>query len=408
MNLSSQSKSAVVLSLDGLRPSTLGPYGNTWFDTVNFNRLAAESQFFEQCFVDCPNPANHFKRLLFGVHKSTSNPKAEHLIDLVGNVGQETILLTADSSAVSELINDHFDQVVEVELPEVEMLATDLESTHLALFFAEAISLIERIDSPTLLWLDCSSLTTTWDAPFDYRQQLADDEDPDPPTIFLPPDLEFNPSLDDPDQLLGFQQAYGAQVLLLDQFLGVLLDQLDQSAWGQNALFCLVANRGYPLGEHGVVGFYRPMLYNELIHVPMFFRWPEHRKLGLRTQTLVQPALLYHALTDWFECAGDNQATFDRRMVPDLKERDAIACVCDSEFANYQSIQTHGWKLISGAKQQLFVRPDDCWEVNEISSLCPAIVEELSRLLAAGIVRLEAGQSFLENELPDHLAFGLD
>lgn len=408
MNQSNQSKSAVVVSLDGLRPSMLGPYGNTWFDTVNFNRLAAESQFFEQCYVDCPNPKDHFRSMLLGIHETSDDTNAEHLVDKIGNGGQETILLTTDSSTSSELVNDHFDQVIEVELPKVESLAADLESTHLALFFAEAVRLIERIDSPTLLWLDCNALTTAWDAPFEYRQQLADEEDPVPPEIFLPPDLEFNPSLDDPDQLLGYQQAYGAQVLLLDQFLGVLLDQLDQSTWARDALFCLVAQRGYPLGEHGVVGFYRSLLYNELIHVPMFFRWPEQRNIGLRSQSQVQPSALYEALTDWFDCKEEYQIAFDRRMVPNRKERDAIVSVCHSEFANCQSIQTQSWKFVNGAKQQLFVRPDDCWEVNEVSSLCPSIVEELSGLLSTGIARLEAGEPVLENELPDHLAFGLE
>ena len=408
MNLSNQPKSAVVVSLDGLRPSTLGPYGNSWVDTVNFSRLAAESQFFEQCFVDCSNPENYFRSLLLGIHESSDDANVEHLVDKIGNGGQETILMTTDLSTSSELVNDHFDQVVEVELPKVERLAPDLESTQLALFFAEAVRLIERIDSPTLLWLDCNSLTQAWDAPYEYRQHLADEEDPVPPEIFIPSDLEFNPSVDDPDQLLGYQQAYGAQVLLLDQFLGVLMEQLDESTWAQDALFCLVGHRGYPLGEHGVVGFYRPLLYNELTHVPMMFRWPEHRTIGLRSQSLVQPAALYQALSDWFGCAGAEQTAFDRRMVPDLRERDAIVSVCYSEFANYQAIQTQGWKFVDGAKQQLFVRPDDGWEINEVGSLCPAIVDELSGLLSTGITRLAAGKTLLEHELPDHLAFGLE
>ena len=408
MNFSSQSKSAVVLSLDGLRPSILGPYGNTWFDTVNFNRLAAESQFFEQCLVDCPNPDNYFRSMLLGTHEANRSSANEHLVDRVGDSGVDTILLTTNSSAISELTNDHFDQVIEVELPQVEALAPDLESTHMALFFAEAVRVIDRLESPVLLWLDCNSLTSTWDAPMEYRLQLADDEDPDPPGIFEPPDLEFNPNLDDPDQLLGFQQAYGAQVVLLDQFLGVLLDELDRSAWGKDAFFSLVSQRGYPLGEHGVVGYYRPILYNELIHVPMFFRWPEHRAIGLRTQTLVQPGLVYEALVDWFGCGVNDQPAFDRRMVPNLKEREAIVSICHSDFSSYQSIQTHSWKFITGSKQQLFVRPDDCWEVNEVSSLCPSIVEDLSRLLSTGIARMSAGESLLDNELPDHLAFGLE
>jgi len=402
-----QSKSAVVLSLDGLRPSVLGPYGNTWFETTHFNQLGAESQLFENCVAGCPNPDNPFRDLLLGSHAVQAKPENPHLIDLVNQGDQETILITSNSAAIGDLTNDRFDQVIEVNLPEPKSLAIDFESTQLAVFFAEVIQVIERIDSPTLLWLDCNSLVTAWDAPYEYRMHLADEDDPEPPKIFVPPDLEFNPATDDPDQLLGFQQAYGAQVGLLDQFLGVLMEQLDSTAWSREALFCLVSHRGYPLGEHGVVGFYRPVLHSELIHTPMFFRWPELRKSGMRSQSLVQPSLVYPALADWFGCL-ESQPDFDRQMVPTLNEHEAVISVCQSEYANYEAIQTHGWKFIRGSKQQLYVRPDDCWEVNEVSNLCRAIVEELDALLSQGIVRLEAGQPVLAEPLEDHLAFGLE
>lgn len=401
------SKSAVVLSLDGLRPSAVGPYGNTWFETTNFNQLAAQSQLFENCMVGCPNPANPFRDLLLGSHAAQASPENPHLIDLVNQGDQETILITSDPAVVGDLTNDRFDQVLEVDLPQPTSLAVDFESTQLAIFFAEVVQVIERLDSPTLLWLDCNSLVTAWDAPYEYRMRLADEDDPEPPEIFVPPALEFNPATDDPDQLLGFQQAYGAQVSLLDQFLGVLMDQLDSTAWSRDALFCLLSHRGYPLGEHGVVGFYRPVLHSELIHTPMFFRWPELRKSGMRTQSLVQPALVYPALLDWFGCSGD-APVFDRQMVPTLNEQEAVISVCQSEYANYEAIQTHGWKFIRGSKQQLYVRPDDVWEVNEVGGLCPAIVEELDALLSQGIVRLEAGQPVLADRLDDHLAFGMD
>ncbi len=407
MDQTDRPRSAVVLTIDGLRPPMLGPYGNTWFETPNFNRLAAQSRLFEQCIVDCPDPGFALRSMWNGLHVCQVNTNNPHLIRAIGESDIETILITADLPRVTDHPDDGFDQVFEVDIQPPRGLASSFDATQLATFFAGAIEVIEAIEPPALLWLNCQGLTTAWDAPYTFREQLADSEDPDPPDLFLPPDLEFNPASDDPDQLLGFQQAYGAQIVLLDQFLGVLLDQLARTTWGSEALFCLTSGRGYPLGEHGVVGFYRPILNAELVHVPLIIRWPKQTHPGFRDRSLVQTGSLYRLLGQWFDCvptdALENPA-FPKISVHKALTRqreDAICSLCQSEEVKYQSIQTQAWKFIRGAKQQLFVRPDDQWEVNEIGSLCPEVVRELDQMLTVGIERLRSGQPFLEPPLAE-------
>ena len=46
---------AIVLSLDRLSPSFLGPYGNTWLETPAFNQLADESLLAQQMLADSPD-----------------------------------------------------------------------------------------------------------------------------------------------------------------------------------------------------------------------------------------------------------------------------------------------------------------------------------------------------------------
>ena len=50
---------AIVLALDGLSPSFLGPYGNTWLETPAFNKLADESILAQQMLAEFRNMHAH-------------------------------------------------------------------------------------------------------------------------------------------------------------------------------------------------------------------------------------------------------------------------------------------------------------------------------------------------------------
>ncbi len=69
-----------------------------------------------------------------------------------------------------------------------------------------------------------------------------------------------------------------------------------------------------------------------------------------------------------------------------------------------QAIQTHAWKLIRhGSKCELYAKPDDRWEVNDVSRRCPHIVESLAGLLDQWVVNGELKQPS-RIELPAELA----
>ena len=47
---------AIVLVVDRLAAPFLGPYGNTWLDTPQFNRLAASSMLMEHALIESTEP----------------------------------------------------------------------------------------------------------------------------------------------------------------------------------------------------------------------------------------------------------------------------------------------------------------------------------------------------------------
>ena len=74
-------------------------------------------------------------------------------------------------------------------------------------------------------------------------------------------------------------------------------------------LFVVTSVRGFPLGEHLVVGWDEPCLYRELLHVPMFLRYPDSRYAMRRAAGLVEPRDLTQLLSNWFSNSTDLSPT---------------------------------------------------------------------------------------------------
>ena len=399
---------SILLIIDALRPNMLGPYGNTWFDTPSLNQFAAEAIVYEQCFADTPDPVRGLTGLMTGRHLFQTQENNVSIVDIVDE-SVPTVLVTTDIHCLPD-VYDQFDKVVEVELAAADGLAPEFDSTQLATFFAAAIQEIADTETDSFIVLYCGSLATTWDAPYSIRERLADEDDPDPSQNHQPVSQQFNES-DDPDQLLDCQIAYGSQIVVLDQLLQFFLDQVAENAATRNSLIALTSLRGYPMGEHGVIGFYRNQLFNESLHVPLMIRFPmetEREFYQGRSQLLVQPGSLFELLTRWFgvEQACSFPSLNIDSLVPDFANSVILSGVKAEDFESC-SIQTQSWKLIVGPAKQLFVRPDDVWDYNDVADLCVDLAAELETQLAAARKQIESGQR-PQLELSNELAFGIE
>ena len=375
----SEIRNAVVLVIDRLGANMLGAYGSTWFETRNFNRMAARSLVFDHAITQTNELAAAYRGLWMpGVDQS--------LMAQIGEAGASPVLLTDDPEIANLPSADDFDRIVPVDSGITQGVAATMEQTELANFFAQAAHAMTEMDSGSCLWLHSRGLSGAWDAPQRLREQLADPEDPDPPTLHHPPAKLFDPSVDDPDELLGYQQVCAAQVTLIDDFLGVLLDLLDTDM-GQSTLFCLLSTRGYPLGEHGLVGESGAeefgSCYSESVHVPMMVCCPNRPEFeftqSVRNGSLVQPSWISGLLAQWFGTGQAMQETMASISRTFPQKRREVACSIRGETA---AIQTHAWKLIHDQfKDELFAKPDDRCEVNDVSRRCPHIVESLTQII---------------------------
>jgi hypothetical protein len=370
MGPSSENRLAVVIVIDGLRASALGAYGNTSFPTPLFDEIASRSLVAEWLLATGPTLGSFYEETFSGIDRP----------------GVLRRLLTDDNSIASSAGAGAFAQVSLVDQG-ADHRAQEIESTHAAAFFSQAIEdlavwqkevAVHR--SSGLLWLHFSGLSGPWDAPLAMRQDALDEDDPPAPEFVTPPS-ELR-GVTDPDELLGYRVAYAAQVSVIETCIAGFVEALDELHFEGKVLAMIAGSRGFVLGEHGCVGYNSQSLYSEQLHLPWLIVSDETRGPLPRVSGFAQPADIGTTLARWLS-SGDSDAQSGRSLVPFLDSqpgrlRDAVIA---SNAAGETMIRTPAWLMKQGSAIELYAKPDDRWEANDIASRCPEIVAQLSKHL---------------------------
>jgi len=472
MNSSKSPRNVVVLVVDRLHSGFLGAYGNTWVQTPNFDSLAADALVFDRAVIDSPRPESFYRSCWQGWHALAQQAGVGRsqpaLARQLAEAGYVTTLLTDEQWLADHPAAGGFARR-EVLLPPLgpddDRLATSVEETHLAGFFASAIGELTSAQEPFCLWLHTGSLGQLWDAPLELRDQYRDEDDPkssdsaEVPYRRLPPDS-------DPDELLAIVHAYAGQISLLDLCLGGLLDCVAGLPGAENTLLAVLSARGFPLGEHGRVGACDEALYAELTRMPLMLRLPDGRGASERTQALVQPPDLHATLLDWCgqpigtgertgtgsehtarssnaqtDCevpvpvlshslAGHSSPAFGRSLLPIVEGKSEVVRdrACTVVSAEERAIVTAAWAMRLGAGAsggsrgmrdrgpsdgteaavELFSKPDDWFEVNEVTDRCGEVATEMEQAFIQFEKACQTADPAELPPLPTALVAGLD
>jgi arylsulfatase A-like enzyme len=229
----------------------------------------------------------------------------------------------------------------------------------------------------------------------------------------------------DPDAAFRWSCGYAAQVVVLDACLEGVTGLLDDLPPHDRWLIVLCGVRGFPLGEHGRIGGVDDRLFAEQLHVPLLWRFPDGTGRLARSGELVSHLDLLPTLVDWIggtefagtelsaglatphrpwlgREAGRNDALDGLSLLPLMRHaaspwRDALVA---ASTTGGRSIRTADWSLRSEPigvtdeqpparaaaeadawHRELYVRPDDRWEANDVANLCRDDVEALSALV---------------------------
>ena len=393
----------LVIVVDGLRASALGAYGNTLFATPTLDQFTADSLLLDWCYAPSPELPKIYDAMWRSRHVA-QNHDAVSLARIFADAGYTTTLVTDELSLSSFPAANDFVEVVQLasvsDTDSINRWAKNSSQTSLARVFLAATETFAQVrhDKPRLVWLHVRGMYGFWDAPLEFQKSLLDDDDPSPIQSIVPPDIMIGPGAD-PDAAFQYASAYAAQVVVLDECVAGLINATN-SHKDNDWLITLLGARGFPLGEHGRIGGVDPRTYGEQVQVPWLVRFPNGVGRLTRVAGLTSHYDLLPTLVDWIDPDQKvDRSTFEgRSIVPFISTAQTPwrnATISTSVSA--RSIRTASWCLreilpqrdssatsdTTATAPELYVRPDDRWEANDVAKLCPEAVEELLAMASA-------------------------
>jgi arylsulfatase A-like enzyme len=409
---------AIVLVVDQLHAGYLGCYGNSWIGTPAVDRLASQGFLFDQALLESTRLSDFYHACWGGVSALGPQESLFHSLPALLREQQVQTALVSDNERIFERpVSGHWQEAIPVPVADRHERAKSAHDSQFARVFAAAGDWLAAAHEPFVLWTHFGSLKTAWDAPLEMRARYFEEEDLDIPQFIEPPRLRLADDFD-PDEQLKIRWCYAAQVSLFDACLAEFLALIDTPELLASTAVILVAPRGYPLGEHRRVGFdnrHPAALHAESIHLPLVVRLPGQQPAAARSQALVQPADLHATLLEWFGLPPHPRPTLGRSLLPVMHDqtdqlRDHLLLVSGS---HERGIRTPAWYLRSetqadgNVSRQLFVKPDDRWEANEVADRCPDIADELQRTLRDALQQAADGQFAARAPLAEVLVDGL-
>ncbi|GIW85401.1 MAG: hypothetical protein KatS3mg107_1061 [Gemmataceae bacterium] len=384
----------ILFLLRGCHVGWLGTYGNEWVGTPHCDRLAYEGIVWDRYYADEVDSLRQRQRLISLVHTlrtggvTTALVRAhaqvhdfpapfyepwEYLFDARPEAGHSPLRPFVEHwpSILDRLANvPRFFLCVDLgrllppwEVPqEVFAAYLDLEETAAAQVVDEAERAAAGEDIPSLI--------------------PSPQENDDPATVEeISPCTEPIAGPFDTTDAAAWQwlhASFAAVVTTWDAEIGTAWDYLRQHPLQQEAIWILTSDLGFPLGEHGRVGWDRPWLYEEVVHLPLIIRLPGADQGGRRVSALTQSTDLLATLAEAF--LGSVPPTIEGQSLLPLMQRQLfsgrqeVISYWEMEHAAEVALRTDSWSFLlplripAGEERwpQLYAKPEDRWEVNDL------------------------------------------
>lgn len=377
---------AIVIAARGLPAGWLGAYGNEWVVTPELDRLAAEGVVFDRHLSDNPDPAAAGRAWLGG-----------GLLDRLRAAGVCTVLVRANHPDTDGPPSFYAGWA---EVFDARPVADD--DTPLDQLIRELPARLDRLPAPFLLWVETDRLVPPWDVRQDVFDAYLDEGDEDDPPAEAedvspfadPPTGPFDRS--DPAALDFLHRSFAAVVTAFDAEVGRMAEAFRARGLDRAAAWLVTADRGYPLGDHGQVGPYRPWLHQAVVQVPLLLRLPDAAEAGRRVAALTQPADLPPTLLALFGVPRESGAGFD--LLPLARGgaesvREYAVTEWEVNGVTERAIHTADRTLIAPGPQpdgetrapQLYEKPGDRWEVNDLRPREVDAADELEAVLRSHV-----------------------
>ena len=380
----------LLVTVDRLPAWIVPAWGATWVSAPALDALAGRGVVFDRLIAPSLDPGQ------------TLDALGGALVTAAARAGLRPTLVTDDAAFAARWAAEGDGVALSVTVVPAlvpRRLARRAEETNLGRLFAAARGLLAGGEE-SIVWVHAGSLGLAWDAPESFREPYLDPDDPPPPEGVAVPSLRIDADTD-PDLVMGHRQRLAAQVSLLDRCLGELVAALSAPPLSAEAwTICFAGVRGMPLGLHGLVGLpggdAAEMPFGESLHLPALVVDGRGRMAGQRYPGLVMPADVGETLREIVGLPARLPATAEEpaRPMSDLldtwthDDRDRVIGVVPGGMA---VVTTHWFYLEEDvsdaeARRRLHAKPDDFFEVADVSSRCPEVMATLREIAAAARV----------------------
>jgi len=188
------------------------------------------------------------------------------------------------------------------------------------------------------------------------------------------------PPYNDPEKVKYMIANYYAFVTELDDWVGKILDKLDDYGLKEKTLVVFVSDHGEMLGAHGMRGKFN--FYEESVRVPFVIRYPRKIKAGQTITTPVSVLNIFPTILDYAGLASVPTDGYSLRGVMEGTEKPKYEfAVSEWQWTNERvpsiMIRTDKWKLMTTHRQGgenvevLFDLENDPHEMNNLLGTNP-------------------------------------
>jgi arylsulfatase A-like enzyme len=383
-------RNGIAISIEGINTGLIGAYGSNTAVTPTIDFLAAHGIVLDQCFVDSMDRKRQMASLWTGSHAwGDVQTGQDSLWDILQAAGYD-VCLVSDCPVIAELA-EHLGcpRVILIEVESHDEPVDHWTESTVAEVFVAAIEELDGESTKRFVWVHSRGLRHAWDAPADLRARFVDPEDPDPPAECMVPRICITDDTD-PDEIIGWGQVAAAQLAIVDQAIDTLRQAVSERSDADQWSWFVVSPGGVPLGEHGYVGWHETQLHGEEINCLVLMTHNLSCPIGQRRPELCQLPDLYPSLIDLLEieppatlrCWGKSLLRLVIDTTP-IQWPSAFQVAYISHDNQQRWIRTPAWSgILDEQTERLYVKPDDRWEVSDIASRRPDVVERLAEIEA--------------------------
>lgn len=385
------SKPLIVVSLEGIAPTSMSCYGCSWNHTPSLDQISGHGLLWDRLFANDDNPAEVLQKWTNHQSPWAASYRSQGPLELFTDQA---------TSGSHQHCFDEINVLTFDPIAEDQIACDDIFDTRFGQLIATAIQRLKQPADFGAIWIHSDFLNQCWDAPADNdalsTESVEDHPDQDDvffgpvddlnhdnteidpgehhappetasitPTSVLPPQIRIDGEAD-PDMLPQLMDRYAAQVQLIDQMLGYLIDEVERIG----AQLVVVGTSGFRLGQDHEFGLRPTRLRSADLHLPLIVAGCGPLRIPQLTSSDSVPQLLQLlGQENDFHYPEQQWASAESSVTP---------LTINSQRCRYAVISTDWFCTVdTDGSEYLFLKPDDLDDYNNVARLRTDIVDEL-------------------------------